>query len=259
MGGDLVFCTSNRGKYEEAQSFLGARGFSVRWERRALVEPQASTLESVVLAKLGQVTTPPGGFSLVEDSGLFIASLGGFPGVYSAYVLKTLGLKGVLRAVRGQERSASFVAVFGLKGPGGVRLCRGEVRGGIALTPRGKGGFGFDPIFIPVGGSDTFAQMDHERKSRLSHRARALRGLVRELNATARRARAPGKGGPALQEESGKGFNRAEGSILAEATVAHAAHAPHAAGAARAAGGGRARLRRDDVVDAQDHDGSLGG
>ncbi len=181
MGAELVFYTSNRAKYEEARSVLGARGFPVRWQRRSLVEPQASTLEAVVRAKLRQVAAPPRGFALVEDSGLFVPSLGGFPGVYSSYVLKTLGLEGLLRALRGQRRNASFVAVVGLAGRGMLRLGRGEVRGSLAPTPRGRGGFGFDPVFIPEGHSQTFAQMGSEGKALLSHRTRALRGLIRFL------------------------------------------------------------------------------
>lgn len=205
MVGDLVFYTSNRGKYQEARRLLKDRGLSVHWERRSFVEPQASTLETVVRAKLDQVVASPGGFALVEDSGLFIPALRGFPGVYSSYVLKTLGLEGVLRAVRGSARGASFIAVFGVKGHGEVRLCRGEVRGRLALAPRGTGGFGFDPIFVPAGDSRTFAQMGLEQKSHLSHRARALREVVRALEALARGHRKEKRGGPLPGKGAGKG------------------------------------------------------
>jgi XTP/dITP diphosphohydrolase len=183
VGAAWVFYTSNRGKYLEVRRLMGRQGIPVRWGRRTLQEPQAANLQTVVRAKLLQVSPPPGGFALVEDSGLFIPSLGGFPGVYSSHALKTLGLEGLLRAVRGRPRAATFVAVVGLKGRGTVRISRGEVRGSLAPEPRGKGGFGFDPIFVPEGRKQTFAEMGLEEKTRISHRAVALRRLGRALTA----------------------------------------------------------------------------
>ncbi|NOZ89276.1 MAG: RdgB/HAM1 family non-canonical purine NTP pyrophosphatase, partial [Crenarchaeota archaeon] len=114
----------------------------------------------------------------VEDAGLFVDALSGFPGPYSSYVYKTIGVHGILRLLEGEEnRAARFVSVIAYAGPWGVQLFRGEVKGSIAAEPRGSGGFGFDPIFIPEGADKTFAEMNIEEKNMYSHRARAARKL----------------------------------------------------------------------------------
>ena len=116
---------------------------------------------------------------LVEDSGLFIEALGGFPGVYSAYVLRTLGPSRLLRLLGVRERRAHFVTVFGYApSRGRVQLFRGEVHGRLADRPRGRHGFGFDPIFVPDGLDRTFAEMELAEKDRRSHRGRALEALA---------------------------------------------------------------------------------
>ncbi|MHB8351433.1 MAG: non-canonical purine NTP pyrophosphatase [Thermoplasmata archaeon] len=173
MPGAAVFVTSNPDKLAEARAILRPRGIALRGILRSLPEPQADTLEEVARAKLDAVG-PQSGPVLVEDSGLFLESLGGFPGVYSSYAYRTLGLEGLLRALSGKGRTALFRAVVGVRIGTSTRLCHGDVRGSIARRPRGKGGFGFDPIFIPEGISMTFAQLTPEAKSRLSHRARAF-------------------------------------------------------------------------------------
>ncbi len=178
----LTFFTGNRGKLTEVRLRLAPLGWNVVQGRRTLVEPQADELETVARAKLEQVPRAPGP-CLVEDAGLFIHALNGFPGVYSAYVLRTLGPAVVARLVPRGDRSATFRAVMGLRGGAGGRpkLILGEVHGKITSAPRGSGGFGFDPIFVPTGERRTFAEMTPEEKDRLSHRGKALDGLVRAL------------------------------------------------------------------------------
>ena len=176
MGPRVDFYTSNPGKVRELQAVLAPMGYSVRWRKEELTEPQADTLEKVAAFKLLNVpdSVVP---VIVEDSGLFIRSLGGFPGVYSAYVLRTLGLPGVLRLVRGPDRTAEFRAVVGYRAGGVTHLFSGRVRGSIAPRSRGKNGFGYDPIFIPEGHQRTTGEMAPEEKNRLSHRGIAARKL----------------------------------------------------------------------------------
>jgi XTP/dITP diphosphohydrolase len=181
---DLTFVSTNAGKFREVRGILDEYGVRVRWKRQPLPEVQATRLESVVKAKLSAAQ----GLAtriLVEDSGLFIPSLGGFPGVYSAYALDTIGLEGVLRLVRGRERRAIFRTVAGLSIGGRSWLRTGECIGRIAERPRGAHGFGYDPIFIVDGETRTFGQLLPSEKNRWSHRARAIRGVGRLLRSLA--------------------------------------------------------------------------
>jgi XTP/dITP diphosphohydrolase len=186
---DVRFVSSNPHKYQEARVVLAGFGVHLRWTRRALPEPQADDLTAVVRSKLQAVRRIPG-VVLVEDSGLIIPGLRGFPGVYSSYALRTVGLDGVLRLLRGRPRSAIFRTVAGV-GRGSRRwLFTGETHGRITLRPRGRHGFGYDPIFQPLGSTETFAEIDLVRKNELSHRGRALRkvgmALERGLDRRAR-------------------------------------------------------------------------
>lgn len=127
---------------------------------------------------------------IADDSGLAVDALGGAPGVYSARyagpgasdeanVAKLLDAMG---AVRATDRTGRFVCVAAFYVPGGgVHLERGEVEGVIADHPRGANGFGYDPVFVPNGKFQTFAEMDPEDKHALSHRGRALAQLRAHL------------------------------------------------------------------------------
>lgn len=171
---DLTFVSTNLGKYREIAAVLRPYGVRVRWSRRVLPEPQAETLEEVVGAKLRSVRDVPG-LVLVEDSGLFIPSLADFPGVYSAHFLKIWQFAPILELLRHRRREALFRTVAGLQRGRRRAFFVGEVRGTIARRPRGRNGFGYDPIFIPRGWDRTFAEVAAESKNDVSHRARALR------------------------------------------------------------------------------------
>ncbi len=114
-----------------------------------------------------------------EDTGLFVASLQGFPGAYASFVYSTIGLTGLLElASRARDRSAEFVsAVAYVSGGSRARVFVGRLRGKLASGPRGSHGFGFDPVFIPEGSCRTLAQFSLREKCEISHRAAALRAL----------------------------------------------------------------------------------
>ena len=170
--------STNTEKFREAAAILRPHGIRLRWVRREIPEPQAWTLEEVVKAKLDAVQDLPGPV-LVEDSGLFIPSLKGFPGVYSKHFFKLWGFPPLLELLRRRGRHAYFKTVAGLR-LGRRRVSfSGVVQGTIARRPRGRGGFGYDPLFIPRGHSRSFAELSSEEKNGLSHRARALRKLGR--------------------------------------------------------------------------------
>jgi XTP/dITP diphosphohydrolase len=171
---DVTFVSTNRSKYREVRDVLRPFGVRVRWTRRRLPEPQAEDLREVVAAKLDAVRDLRG-YVLVEDSGLFVPSLRGFPGVYSAHFLRIWGFGPILELLQDRDRAAEFRTVAGLRRGRRRWLFTGVVRGRIARRPAGRGGFGYDPIFVPDGWRRTFAEVPRAQKNAISHRARAVR------------------------------------------------------------------------------------
>ncbi|MEM4971440.1 MAG: non-canonical purine NTP pyrophosphatase [Sulfolobales archaeon] len=118
----------------------------------------------------------------VEDSGLFIEALGGFPGPYSSYVLRKIGLEGILKLLSGvSDRRACYRAVIAYTLKGSIGVESGELCGSIAYNPDGSEGFGYDPIFIPEGYSETLARLGYSVKNRISHRARAVKAVASKI------------------------------------------------------------------------------
>lgn len=110
---------------------------------------------------------------MVDDTGLFIDTLNGFPGPYAAFVLNTIGNTGILKLMEGmQDRSARFTTAIGFADETGARIFSGTVEGHITRAPRGSEGFGYDPIFAV--GEKTLAELTLDEKNSISHRARAL-------------------------------------------------------------------------------------
>ncbi len=123
----------------------------------------------------------------VEDSGLFIEALGGFPGPYSSYVLRKIGLEGILRLLSGvSNRRACYRAVIAYTLKGSIGVGSGELCGSIAYNPDGLEGFGYDPIFIPEGYRETLARLGYKVKNRISHRARAVKVVASKIAASHR-------------------------------------------------------------------------
>lgn len=180
----IAFVTSNPGKVEEARARLGPLGHEVVAEPRNLQEIQADSLEAVARHKAeglrGQLAPP----YFCEDAGLFVDALQGFPGVYSHYAFRTLGCNGLLRLLGPERRrGAHFEAVIALVDAAGrMHLLPGRADGEITQEPRGSGGFGFDPVFLPQGSSRTFAELSPRDKGGHSHRGRALDALAALLS-----------------------------------------------------------------------------
>jgi XTP/dITP diphosphohydrolase len=144
-------------------------------------ELQVDTLEEVVDFGMKEVMAKLKGPVIIEDAGLFVDGLKGFPGVYSAYIQKTIGNSGILRLMEGMDnRRAAFKSVVGYAEPGIEPVVfRGELKGDIGFEPRGTGGFGYDPIFYVNGKS--LAEMSLEEKNRISHRAGSMKALKQWL------------------------------------------------------------------------------
>jgi XTP/dITP diphosphohydrolase len=177
---DLSFVTTNPGKLREARAILAPFGVRIRPQVRKLPEPQADTLREVVRAKLAALPSRKG-YQMVEDSGLFLTGLGGFPGVYSSYIYRTWSFDPILELLESRSREAVFRTVAGLRWGPHTRLFEGACPGRIAPRPRGAKGFGFDPIFVPEGSPRTFGEMSLGEKWKISHRGRALQAVGRFL------------------------------------------------------------------------------
>lgn len=179
---NILFVTGNKGKVEEASHILSRWGIGVHQSMDLhKVEIQSNELEEIVTYALNQICSSRD-IIVVEDDGLFIDSLHGFPGPYSAYVYSTIGVDGILQLLKSAtSRRAVFRSVVGACINGEPKLFRGEVVGNIVNEPRGSGGFGFDPIFAPLGVELTFAEMSIEEKSIYSHRSRAFTQLAEYL------------------------------------------------------------------------------
>lgn len=178
----ISFVTTNEGKFKEVFEKLLERGIRIERVDRGYPEIQADSLEKIVRFGATVLDEEMPGDYLIDDSGLFIDALGGFPGPYSSYVHKKVGCAGVLRLMAGvADRAATFETALLLRRKGEHQTFRGEVRGTIEDRERGKGGFGFDPIFTPKGETKTFAEMSLKEKNQHSHRARAAEALAEYL------------------------------------------------------------------------------
>ena len=175
----IYFVTGNKGKHAEARALFG----DLVQKDIGYTEIQADTLEEVAAYGIKEVASRLDGPVMIEDAGLFVDALKGFPGVYSAYVQKTIGNSGILRLMeRVEKRSAYFKSVVAYAEPGEEPVMfKGEVHGQIGFEEKGGKGFGYDPIFY-VGGS-SLGEMEIEEKNRISHRAASMNALKEWLEA----------------------------------------------------------------------------
>src|SRR5919199_2480044 len=175
-GVEALFVTSNPNKAREAAEILGVELHSVDLD---LPELQALDVAQVAANKAATAREAlgfPDHLVLVEDSGLVIEAWNGLPGALTKWFLQSVGNEGLLRMLSAEEnRSARAVcAVAVAAADGSVRVFVGEVGGSIAPELRGSEGFGWDPIFVPLGHAETYAELG-ARKHADSHRARALK------------------------------------------------------------------------------------
>ena len=180
---EIYFVTGNKGKLLEAQKKFSDLDIKIIQKDIGYPEIQADTLEEVAEFGVKHVAEKLDTTFILEDAGLFIDALKGFPGVYSAYIYKTIGFNGILKLMKDvNDRGAIFRSVYAYKEPdSATRFFIGECRGVIAIKDRGSNGFGFDPIFIPDGSTRTFAEMSTEEKNSFSHRGKALEKLYEFL------------------------------------------------------------------------------
>ena len=178
---ELFFVSSNENKFQEAERILSNLGVKINFSKTTLEEIQSSSLSEIaeqkVISAYELVQKPV----IIEDDGLFIDSLNGFPGPYSSYVYDTIGNKGIMNLLENSEfRDAEFVSIIAyLDDNDGVKLFESSIPGKISSVIE-KGGWGYDPIFIPEKQNKTYAELAD--KNNLSHRYESLKKFASWFN-----------------------------------------------------------------------------
>ncbi len=188
--GKLVVASHNAGKVREIRDLLSPYGIeAVSAADLGLPEPEETeeTFAGNAHLKARSAATAANLPALADDSGLEITALGGAPGVFSArwagaerdFAAAMARVKRELKAARAEDHSARFVCALALAWPDGhAEIFEGEARGALVFPPRGDKGFGYDPIFVPEGATETFGEMAPQRKHAMSHRADAFGKLI---------------------------------------------------------------------------------
>jgi len=189
-GSTLVIASHNKGKVREIGEFLASFALMIKSaDQLGLPEPEetGTTFVDNAVLKARAAAEASGEASLADDSGLAVAALGGAPGIYSArwagetkdFAAAMTRVERELKAKNTTDCSAKFVCVLALAKPNGeTAVFEGEVEGTLVFPPRGDKGFGYDPIFVANGMTETFGEIEPAIKHAMSHRARAFARLV---------------------------------------------------------------------------------
>jgi len=178
------FVTGNVHKFNEARKILAEYYVATAMLNLEAIEIQDDNVQNIAKASAVDAVKKSNLPVFVEDAGLFVKALNGFPGPYSSYVFRTVGVKGILKLMQNErKRDAYFLSVVAFSNLQELlepKCFQGMIEGKIAYEERGKQGFGFDPVFEPSGGNGrTFAEMTTSEKNRYSHRAQALRKFAK--------------------------------------------------------------------------------
>ena len=179
----MYFITGNKGKFLELQEKVKTLDIKIIQKDLGYPEIQADSLEEVAGYGVEYIQRSFSHPFVIEDAGIFIDALDGFPGVYSKYVFYSIGLKEILKLMNNKRnRKAVFQSIYAYAEQNKKPLFfKGECIGSITTEERGTGGFGYDPIFIPKGETKTFAEMTIEEKNSYSHRGKAIEKLIKYL------------------------------------------------------------------------------
>ena len=184
---NLYLASKNKGKIAEYMKLLAGVNCKLLLQPESLeVEEDGQTFRDNALKKASEVSRKTNNFSIADDSGICIEALGGKPGIYSSRYAENdqKRIERVLRELDGvQNRSAFFIANICVCSPNGEVIIESEAKchGNIILNPRGKSGFGYDPIFEESSTRLTFAEMNNDIKDSLSHRGKALKKIIPDL------------------------------------------------------------------------------
>ena len=187
----LIIASNNKHKIYEIKKILGEKFDSILSVREAGIEHETvedgNTFMENAIKKAREIAEISGAYALADDSGICCDALGGAPGIYSArfsggtdednnaLLLEKLSDK--------EDKGAHYTCAMALCSPDGeLTLAEGYMYGTITADRRGERGFGYDPLFIPVGEVRTVAEMTDEEKNAISHRGKALALLLEKLN-----------------------------------------------------------------------------
>jgi non-canonical purine NTP pyrophosphatase (RdgB/HAM1 family) len=177
---NLKFATGNPNKLREAQEILGVEMEQVKLDH--LHEIQTFDLNAVVTDKSNQAFKELNSPVLVEDSGLIFSAWNGLPGALVKWFEKSVGCEGILKMLDPfDNREATAVCMAAVNDGNQIHIGKGEVKGTISSTIKGKNGFGWDVIFVPDGHTKTYAEMSPEEKNSISHRRKAFEELKTKL------------------------------------------------------------------------------
>lgn len=191
----LLIATFNKGKLQELRQILAKLPFVIcDLEGLSFIQPIPESGETFIenaSLKAAGYAKQSGLLTLADDSGLQVEALDGAPGVFSARyayegasdIERTTKLLAELSRTRSSNRAARFVSVIAIADEAGrvINVSTGVCEGHIADAPLGANGFGYDPVFVPDGFDQTFAELESEVKNRISHRAHALAGAAEFL------------------------------------------------------------------------------
>jgi XTP/dITP diphosphohydrolase len=194
---ELLLATRNQHKTREFTQLLGGnfmvRDLTSKSNVPAIVESGATFEENAALKAITISKNFPNEIVVADDSGLEVEALGGAPGIFSAryageHANDRRNVEKLLRELQdARDRSARFYCVIALARSGQLMTTAvGVVAGTITESARGETGFGYDPIFVPNGFSETFAELPSETKNKISHRAQAAAALLRHFNTALR-------------------------------------------------------------------------
>ena len=184
---NLFVASKNKGKIEEYKKLLAGVNCKLLLQPESLeVEEDGLTFRDNAIKKASEVSRKTNNFSIADDSGICIEALGGKPGIYSSRYAENdqKRIERVLKELDGvQNRSAFFIANICVCSPNGEVIIESEAKchGNIILNPRGKSGFGYDPIFEESSTRLTFAEMNNDIKDSCSHRGKALKKIIPDL------------------------------------------------------------------------------
>lgn len=180
---NVAFASKNPGKVREVRFILAKLGFSVDVIEVDKTEIQADDSAEIASESARRLFSEVHRPFFVEDAGLYVDSLKGFPGPFSHYAFKTIGCDGILRLMlQSSNREAHFESVIAYADhEGRVETFIGKLQGVVSSAIKGEGGFGFDPVFVPAGSTITLGEMTIESKCEVSHRRRSLEAFTQWL------------------------------------------------------------------------------
>jgi len=173
----IIFVTTNKGKLKEANAIGAEYNMEFVQNDCDLFEVQSNDIRQVAEESAKEAWKLIKKPLIVEDSGFFVSALKGFPGVYSAFVLKTIGVDGILKLMEGvKDRSGVMKSAVAFIDGSDMKIFLGQVEGTVSEKAKGEAGFGYDPIFMPKGATKTFGE-DEAYKNRVSHRAQSIKAF----------------------------------------------------------------------------------